>query len=109
MVMKSLLVLYSYHHNNTEEIAKVFARVLDAQIKTPQQVNLEELQAYSLIGLGSGIYGGKHLNICLALPIDYHRSPTRKHSFSQPVELQEKPKSPKIIRCSGKNCNPKVT
>jgi len=52
MVMKSLLVLYSYHHNNTEKIANVFAKVLDAQIKTPQQINLEELKEYSLIGSG---------------------------------------------------------
>ncbi|MDH5374946.1 MAG: hypothetical protein OEZ21_09035 [Candidatus Bathyarchaeota archaeon] len=49
--MKSLLVLFSYHHNNTEKIANVFAKVLDAQIKTPQQINPEELQEYSLIGL----------------------------------------------------------
>jgi len=55
--MKSLLVLFSYHHNNTEKIANVFAKVLDAQIKTPQQINPEELQEYSLIGFGSGIYG----------------------------------------------------
>jgi len=55
--MKSLLVLFSYHHNNTEKIAKVFAKVLDAQIKTPQQINPEELQEYSLIGFGSGIDG----------------------------------------------------
>jgi len=54
--MKSLLVLFSYHHNNTKKIAKVFAKVLDAQIKTPQQINLEELQEYDLIGFGSGIY-----------------------------------------------------
>jgi len=60
MAMKSLLVLYSYHHNNTEKIAKVFAKVLDAQIKTPLQVNLEELQEYGLIGFGSGIYSEKH-------------------------------------------------
>jgi len=58
--MKSLLVLFSYHHNNTEKIANVFAKVLDAQIKTPQQINPEELQDYSLIGFGSGIYGAKH-------------------------------------------------
>jgi len=67
MVMESLLVLYSYHHNNTEKIAKVLARVLDAQIKTPQQVNLEELQEYSLIGFGSGIYGAKHHEYLLDL------------------------------------------
>ena len=60
MPMKSLLVLFSYHHKNTEKIANVFAKVLDAQIKTPQQVNPEELPEYSLIGFGSGIYGGSH-------------------------------------------------
>jgi flavodoxin len=60
MVMKSLLVLYSYHHDNTEKIAEVFAKVLGAQIKTPQQVNPEELQEYSLVGFGSGIYSEKH-------------------------------------------------
>jgi len=30
--MKSLVVLFSYHHNNTGKIASVFAKVLDAQI-----------------------------------------------------------------------------
>ncbi len=65
--MKSLLVLYSYHHNNTAKIANVFAKVLDAQIKTPQQINPEELEEYSLIGFGSGIYGEKHHNILLDL------------------------------------------
>jgi flavodoxin len=58
--MKSLLVLYSYHHNNTEKVAKVFAEVLDAEIKTPDQTDPEELQEYSLVGFGSGIYGEKH-------------------------------------------------
>ena len=67
MPMKSLLVLYSYHHNNTEKIAKVFAKILDAQIKTPQQINPEELQEYSLIGFGSGIYSAKHHKTLLDL------------------------------------------
>jgi flavodoxin len=70
--MKSLLVLYSYHHNNTEKIAKVFAKVLNAQIKTPQEINPNELEEYSLIGFGSGIYGAKHhkslLNLADKLP-----------------------------------------
>ena len=47
---KTLLVLYSYHHHNTEKIAKVFSEVLDAEIKIPQQVNPEELQEYDLVG-----------------------------------------------------------
>ncbi|MCE5213598.1 MAG: flavodoxin family protein [Methanobacterium sp.] len=58
--MRSLLILYSYHHHNTEKIAKVFARVLDAEIKWPNEINPEELQEYDLIGFGSGIYSAKH-------------------------------------------------
>ena len=67
IVMKSLLILYSYHHNNTEKIANVFAKVLDAQIKTPQQINPEKLQEYSLIGFGSGIDSAKHHKVLLDL------------------------------------------
>ena len=58
--MNCLLVLFSYHHNNTEKIANVFAKLLEAEIKTPQQTNPTELQEYSLVGFGSGIDSGKH-------------------------------------------------
>ena len=58
--MKSLLVVISIHHNNTLKIANVIAKVLDAQIEMPQQINPEKLQEYNLIGFGSGIYGEKH-------------------------------------------------
>ncbi len=76
--MKSLLVLFSYHHNNTEKIANVFAKVLDAQIKTPQQINPEELQEYTLIGFGSGIYGGKHHKLLLDLSDNLPQVTNRK-------------------------------
>jgi len=58
--MKTLLVLVSYHHHNTEKIAQVFTKVFDAPIKTPHQVKPEELDKYDLVGFGSGIYSGKH-------------------------------------------------
>lgn len=58
--MKSLLVLYSYHHHNTEKIAEVFAKVLDSEIKMPQEIKPENLQEYDLVGFGSGIYSAKH-------------------------------------------------
>ncbi len=58
--MKTLLVLYSYHHHNTEKIAKIFTKVLDAEIKTPNEVKPEILPDYDLIGFGSGIYSAKH-------------------------------------------------
>ena len=60
MVIKTLLVLVSFHHNNTEKIAQVFSQILDAQIKTPRQVNPTELEEYDLIGFGSGIYSDQH-------------------------------------------------
>jgi len=65
--MKSLLVLYSYHHHNTEKVAKILAKVLDAEIKWPQEINPEELQDYDLIGFGSGIYSAKHHESLLEL------------------------------------------
>jgi flavodoxin len=58
--VKSLVVVFSYHHKNTEKVASVIAKVLDAPVKTPQQVTTEELQEYSLIGFGSGIYSAEH-------------------------------------------------
>lgn len=65
--MEALLVLISVHHHNTEKLANVFARVLDAQIKTPRQVALEELQGYGLVGFGSGIYNAQHHRALLDL------------------------------------------
>jgi flavodoxin len=58
--VKSLLVLCSYHHNNTRKIASVFAAALGAPTKTPQEVDADELSGYDLIGFGSGIYDEKH-------------------------------------------------
>lgn len=65
--MKSLIVVFSYHHNNTQKVAEAMARVLDAQIKTPQQAIPEELQQYDLVGFGSGIYAYQHAKSLLEL------------------------------------------
>ncbi|MHB8163595.1 MAG: flavodoxin family protein [Methanoregula sp.] len=56
-VLRSLVIVFSYHHNNTEKIANACANVLGAEVKTPQQVRPEEIAEYDLIGFGSGIYG----------------------------------------------------
>ena len=78
--MKSLLILYSYHHNNTQKIANVFTQVLKAQIKTPKQINPQELQNYDLLGFGSGIYGAKHHKAILNL-VDKLPQVTNKKAF----------------------------
>lgn len=58
--MKTLLVVYSYHHNNTQKIAEIFAKVLDAEIVTPQKTDPNNLSTYDLVGFGAGIDSGKH-------------------------------------------------
>ncbi|WP_446786501.1 flavodoxin family protein [Macellibacteroides fermentans] len=60
MDIKCLIIVYSYHHNNTAKIADVFSKILNALVKAPDQVTLEELQEYDLIGFGSGIDSGRH-------------------------------------------------
>jgi len=58
--VKTLIIVYSYHHNNTEKIANEFSAVLDAEVKFPDQVRIEELKDYELIGFGAGIDSGRH-------------------------------------------------
>jgi len=67
MATKCLIIAYSYHHNNTAKIACVFSEVLHAKVKTPEQVILEELQEYDLIGFGAGIDSGRHYKPLLDL------------------------------------------
>jgi flavodoxin len=80
MAMKSLLIVFSYHHKSTEKIANVFAKVLDAQTMTPKQIRPEELQEYTLIGFGSGIYDAKHHTDLLDL-VDTLPQVTNKKAF----------------------------
>jgi flavodoxin len=58
--VKSLLVVFSHHHDNTRKIAKVFSAALDAPTRTPQEVDPDELSEYHLVGFGSGIYDERH-------------------------------------------------
>lgn len=64
---KSLIIVYSYHHMNTEKIAQIFANVLKADIKTPDQVTEENIKDYDLIGFGAGIDSGKHYKPLIVL------------------------------------------
>ena len=70
--MKSLIVVHSYHHNNTQKVAESMAKVLDAPVKSPKHTALEELSQYDLVGFGAGIDSGKHyrelLDFADALP-----------------------------------------
>jgi len=57
--MNSLIILVSYHHKNTEKIAQQIAKILGSEIKSPEQIDPNSMQASDLIGFGSGVYFGK--------------------------------------------------
>ncbi len=67
MKLSSLLIVYSYHHENTLKIARAIARILDAEIRKPDQVGVDDLNKYDLIGFGSGIYSARHHDSILEL------------------------------------------
>ncbi len=70
--VRSLVVVFSYHHGTTRKVADAVAQVLGAEVKAPRQVMPEEIAEYDLVGFGSGIYSGKHheslLDLADALP-----------------------------------------
>lgn len=67
MAIKCLVIVYSYHHGNTAKIAAAFSDVLQATVKTPEMITLEELEDYDLIGFGAGIDSGRHYKPLLDL------------------------------------------
>jgi hypothetical protein len=68
---KSLVIVYSCHHKNTEKVARMMANVLKAEIKHPQDINVEEISGYDLVGFGAGIDGGKHYEPVLKLAEEF--------------------------------------
>lgn len=58
--MKTLIIYASIHNGNTEKIARTMTEVLDAKLVKPNEIKIDELSEYDLIGFGSGIYFGKH-------------------------------------------------
>lgn len=71
-MIKSMVIVCSYHHGNTEKVAGRIAEVLGARMVSPQKVDPKELEEYDLVGFGSGIYDGAHhkklLDLAHSLP-----------------------------------------
>ena len=58
--MNVLIVYKSYHKMNTEKVAGVIAETMNATLKKVEEAGPEDLSGCDLIGIGSGIYGGKY-------------------------------------------------
>lgn len=59
-MVKTLLIYKSIHHQNSKKIAEVFSRELNARLVEADQLKIDQLDNYQLIGFGSGIYNQKH-------------------------------------------------
>ena len=57
--MKTLIICVSTHKGNTRKIAEVMAEGLNATILEPEEVEVNTLDDYDLIGFGAGIYWGR--------------------------------------------------
>lgn len=60
MEKKVLIICISAHHNNTMKIAEAMGEELNAKIVKANEIDINTLSEYDLIGFGSGIYNGKH-------------------------------------------------
>ena len=58
--MKCLIVVYSYHHHNTQKVAEAMAGVTGAIVKSTVETKADEPGLYDLVGFGAGIDSGKH-------------------------------------------------
>jgi flavodoxin len=65
--MKNAIIYVSIHNGNTEKVAITIAKVLNADLKKPEQIEPNSLSDYELIGFGSGIDGEKHYKVLLDL------------------------------------------
>jgi flavodoxin len=63
--MRSIVVVCSQHHGNTEKVARVLAKVLGAEVKRPQDVDPHDLHDCDLVGFGSGIDSDNHYTALL--------------------------------------------
>jgi len=79
-IMKTFIVCFSYHHKNTDKIASVLAKTLDAEVKMPGEVSPQGFSEYDLVGFGSGISFGKHYKVLLDF-VDKLPPVTKKKAF----------------------------
>jgi flavodoxin len=62
-----VVIVSSYHHGNTEKLARVLAGILGASVVAPGDLDPATVPDYDLIGFGSGIDSGRHYKALLDL------------------------------------------
>ena len=91
--MKTLIIVYSYHHNNTLKVAKAMAEILDAEILTPDKAKSIDLEQYDLVGFGAGIDSGMHYKELLDFAANIKQNNEAKNCFvfsTSAVQIDDK-------------------
>ncbi len=57
--MKIIIIYASFHHRNTEKVAKIISSTLGAKLVKFSEVKKEEIGRADLVGFGSGVYYSK--------------------------------------------------
>jgi flavodoxin len=50
------VICSSTHHGNTKKVADSITKILDGELVKPNELDVNNLLEYDLIGFGSGIY-----------------------------------------------------
>ncbi len=56
--MNTLIIYHSEHHGNTEKVAQRIAAVLKAELMSSQEIDIDDVREFDLVGIGSGVYYG---------------------------------------------------
>jgi len=75
---RSIAIVYaSVHHGNTHQVADAMSAELSTDRLTVEEARGVDLSRYDLVGLGSGIYFGRHHRSLLEL-VDSWKTPPRQ-------------------------------
>lgn len=75
---RTLVVVCSQHHGNTEKVARVMAGVLGAIVQRPPEVDRAELAQADLVGFGSGIDSNTHYQALIDLVDELPRADQKR-------------------------------
>lgn len=78
----SAIVYASVHHENTRRIAEAIADELNADVFTVDEAEGVDFRHYRLVGLGSGIYFGRHHHSLLRFVETWQSKPEHVFLFS---------------------------
>ncbi len=76
------IVYASVHHGNTRKLAESMSAELSANLFTVAEADNVKLDQYELVGLGSGIYFGRHHASLCRLVDSWQNPPRRVFIFS---------------------------